>query len=183
MGREIRRVPFDWQHPTRKEGETTSYQRVGDFIPLLDNDIQSAYEEWQESLNKWLLGTHQEQIEHRYDFYDYAPTYAAFVEREGRSPDPDCHRARKWHAEEATAYQIYETVTEGTPVSPVFPDEAAMIAWLIEQGHSEHVARDFLRYGSVPSGVVVNGSFADGIDVIEKMAEIDRSGDRLPQEG
>jgi hypothetical protein len=147
-----------------------SYQRVGDYIPLCDNDIQSAYQEWQENLDKWLLGTHEEQVERRYDFYDYTPTYAAFVEWKGRSPDPERHRTRKWSMEEATAYQIYETVTEGTPVSPVFPDAAAMIAWLIQQGHSEQSAREFLHYGSVPSGAVVNGSFATDIDVLDLLS-------------
>jgi hypothetical protein len=33
-----------------------------------------------------------------------------------------------------TACQLYENVTEGSPVSPVFSDHEALGAWLAEQG-------------------------------------------------
>ena len=40
MGREIRRVPPNWQHPT---GDNSN------FIPLLDCTYQESMAEWQEN--------------------------------------------------------------------------------------------------------------------------------------
>ena len=53
-----------------------------------------------------------------------------------------------------TCYQLYENVTEGTPVSPVFDRESALISWLKENGCSEESISMLVRWGHAPSVVV-----------------------------
>jgi hypothetical protein len=64
-----------------------------------------------------------------------------------------------------SGFQIYENVTEGTPISPVFPTEAALEQWLVSQGHSLEAARKFIQWGHAPSLVINTDKGAvDGIE-------------------
>jgi hypothetical protein len=68
-------------------------------------------------------------------------------------------------ADLCTAYQIYENVTEGCPVSPVFDSGAKLVAWLVDQGVSPDAADAFLKQGFAPSFVIrSNGEVQLGID-------------------
>ena len=51
MGREIRRVPANWEHP-----RTTRHGRE-EYQPLRDRDAQSAFEEWMTEYQAWPAGT------------------------------------------------------------------------------------------------------------------------------
>ncbi len=62
-----------------------------------------------------------------------------------------------WAPEEAPCYQIYENVTEGTPVSPVFASIDGVRDWLVGQGYSRRAAEGFCRRGRAPSLVVADG--------------------------
>jgi len=53
-----------------------------------------------------------------------------------------------------TGYQIYENVTEGSPVSPVFNSLLELVSWLIAQGVSRQSAEAFVERGSAPSFAV-----------------------------
>ena len=151
MGREIRKVPRGWSHP-RKEHRPEQYQ------PLYDKDFETAATEWKRGFYEWESGAHEDLQEH-----PERRTEMEFWEWDGGPPDREYHRP-KW-AEEPTCFQVYETVSEGTPVSPVFETEDALLAWLIKQGHSEHAARKFIEYGSAPSFIVMPR--ADGLPRIE----------------
>jgi hypothetical protein len=48
MGREVRRVPADWQHPKD--------ERTGHFIPLFDGSFRQVLDEWNEENAKWSRG-------------------------------------------------------------------------------------------------------------------------------
>lgn len=140
MGREIRRVPKGWSHPRYNEGRWR-----GEYIPMFDCDFETAAAKWKEGYRQWEAGEHPEKEPNavyctEYWEYDFPP-------------DRENHRPK--FESEPTCYQVYQTVTEGTPTSPVFETEADLLAWLIQQGHSEYAARKFIEYGSVPSGMVV----------------------------
>jgi hypothetical protein len=164
MGREIRKVPLGWEHPSEAmlpwqlDNGYHRYHKPGEFgyglkfQPMYDNDIESKWREWKEELDQWLDGQHAMQIKFPGE-EGSKPTYANFVGWEGRSPDPDSYRSEVWTAEEANCYQIYETVSEGTPVSPVFETLDEMEQWLIGQGYSEAAAKGFCKIGWVPSGM------------------------------
>lgn len=72
-------------------------------------------------------------------------------EEEDPKPDPNYYRP-KWE-EEPTHHQIYEGVTEGTPVSPVFASQDEMKDWLLSEGFSEHASSKFIEIGWAPSMV------------------------------
>jgi hypothetical protein len=65
---------------------------------------------------------------------------------------------------EGEGYQLWETVSEGSPISPVFSDAEAFVAYLQGEGYSETAARAFVEAGWVPSGVVVGGTFYQNIE-------------------
>ena len=50
-------------------------------------------------------------------------------------------------------WQLWETVSEGSPISPVFPTEEAFKAYLLAQGYSQAAADGFCMSGSAPSMV------------------------------
>ena len=66
------------------------------------------------------------------------------------------HYEPLYHAGESrcTCYQLYENVTEGTPISPVFESEAALVTWLRERGCPEATISMLLSWGHAPSFVV-----------------------------
>jgi len=54
-------------------------------------------------------------------------------------------------------WQLWETITEGSPISPVFSDKESFTNWLIQEGYSEGAAEQFSESGWSPSMVMVNG--------------------------
>lgn len=65
-------------------------------------------------------------------------------------------------------YQLWETVSEGSPISPVFGDPRALAQWMIHNGHSSHIekALEFIQQGWAPSGVIVDGEIVLGVNYI-----------------
>jgi hypothetical protein len=53
-------------------------------------------------------------------------------------------------------YQIWETVSEGSPISPVFENIDAAVTWLVGGGYSRKAAEAFMKQGWVPSMVMIN---------------------------
>lgn len=160
MGREIRKVPKNWEHPKYDE----KGRWPGDYIPMFDRDFLAAAAKWKADFAAWEDGTHESKRKYphnaKYEFWEYESP-----------PDPETCRPK--FESEPCCFQVYETVTEGTPVSPVFETEEEMVAWLIGQGHSEHAAREFVRLGSVWSMSVSyapggEAKIAMGIDVLDE---------------
>ena len=124
MGREIRRVPSNWEHPKYTEENARYIEHVGTFIPLYDNDYESVAQEWATNFELWQRGEHPDQPS---DYCKY------FWEWES-PPDKESYRERKWSEKEATHFQVYETVTEGTPVTSAFSTKEALIEHLVKHG-------------------------------------------------
>jgi hypothetical protein len=170
MGREIRRVPADWEHPKEQKGQ----YEYGRFVvkevykPLYDASFNESAQEWLDELALWVKGEHSDQKDPRYEAEKYPKTIRGYAEFAGDFPRVEYYRP-EWTEAECTAYQIYETVSEGTPVSPVFQTEQEIIDWLVEQGHSLNSATQFVTHKWAPSMVMHTqpgggGTFAVGID-------------------
>lgn len=152
MSREIRRVPKEWEHPTDDRGH---------HIPMYDHDVETKSKEWFEGWEQWRQGIHKYQIKYP---ENNPPDYSAYIDYAGRSPNPET--CRPAFTSEPTCYQIYETVSEGTPVSPVFESEDEMESWLIGQGTSFKAAKVFIKSGWVPSGMYSPGTgFVTGYEI------------------
>ena len=160
MGREIRKVPIDWEHPKNDNG---------DYKTLYDEDFESAATEWKKGFQKWEDGERPSYID---DFE------GEFWEWDSGPPDREYYRP-KWTDEERTHYQIYETVSEGSPVSPVFATKEGMIEYLVSNGdywdqkrgsggRSREAAEAFVESGFAFSMIIGPSGIREGIDTAIK---------------
>lgn len=166
MGREIRRVPEGWEHPKKPvpTGNFMSGPIVYEerYLPMHDEDYESVANKWIEETILWSKGEHPDQKE-----FEGSSKYQFYWEWADNPPEPDVYRP-KWTDEECTHYQMYETVTEGTPVSPVFATLEELEKWLVnDYGYSEEAAKAFVGTGwalsfmvEMPSGTLYEGAEA-----------------------
>jgi hypothetical protein len=142
MGREVRKVPADWQHPKDKH--------TGSYKPLYEGKkFAERLREWNEENAKWSNG----------EF----PTYASeenkkltYSEWAGDQPK-SCDYMPEWPDSECTHYMMYEDTSEGTPISPAFATPEELARWLTDTGAS--------AFGGITASYeswlrVANGGFA-----------------------
>jgi hypothetical protein len=151
MGREIRRVPANWQHPKG----TMPYGY--DYLPMHDRNYDDALAEWNRNNELWIAGTHPSLVEGRTTLAE-TPTFADW---DGEAPDPAYYRPYK--DDECTHFQMYQTVSEGSPVTPVFATLQELEDYLVETGemagtkynqkYSREGAHAFCQSGWAPSMV------------------------------
>lgn len=65
---------------------------------------------------------------------------------------------------EGDGWQVWENVSEGSPVSPVFATADDLVQWLIEQGYSEAAARAFVKQGYALTMAIVDGVIYNDIE-------------------
>lgn len=126
MGREIRKVPSDWEHPCYTVGDAPRVDMVDEYQPLHDEDYETASEQWIADFALWQRGEHPNQ----------PCAYCRYFWEYDLPPDVEMHRSRKWTETEATHFQVYETVSEGTPVTPHFATKAELVDHLVQHGDS-----------------------------------------------
>lgn len=158
MGREVRMVRADWKHPTTDGKEN--------YIPLHEDSFTAAQVEWDEAKRQWDAGLRRDYSKDGIAFkpkdVDDTGTYEEYA---GDRPTqyeymPD------WKPEERTHFQMYETCTEGTPISPVMETPEALARWLADNGASSFGSStasyeawlSTIKRGWAPSGVVIAGS-------------------------
>jgi len=156
MGREIRMVPPNWEHPKQDNGH---------YEPMFDEDFDTALNEWIEGYELWKKGEHPEQQEEECNY--------PFWEWMGGPPNPDSYRPA--FTEDPTWYQTYENVSEGTPVTPPFATKEELIEYLVEHGTfwdvrrvadgrqdrvgwDRKAAEQFVKAEYAPSGMIVGGT-------------------------
>lgn len=161
MGREIRMVPPNWRHPK-------SDRRDG-YRPMFDENYEEAKEEWINGLNEWIAGTHEDYEKHG-DGCDY-------WEWDGNPPERDQYHV--FSKEDATWFQVYETVSEGTPVSPPFATKEELAQWLSiagdfwcqsrpdERAPTIEQARAFVNSGWGPSMLICEGRVMNSYEAAE----------------
>jgi hypothetical protein len=149
MGREVRRVPPNWAHPLTERGDRKQ--------PMLNETFAAAARQWKDAFAAWERGERP----------DYCPAdfKKEFWEWDGDPPDRAYHRP--WEDGEATWFQVWETVSEGTPVTPPFATPEKLIDYLVEHGdewdqrrghggwNREH-ATSFVTRGWAPSLIKVD---------------------------
>ena len=120
MGREVRRVPANWQHPKDERGR---------FIPLFDGvDYERRANDWDEGAAKWARG----------EFPDYADEESkklTYEEWDGERLTAEDYMPN-WPDSERTHYMMYEDTSEGTPISPAFATPEELAQWLADTGAS-----------------------------------------------
>lgn len=160
MGREIRMVPPNWEHP-KTECKHSPWRGGCDEAklnggkcakPLYDKDFETASKVWKDG-----LAAHNPQDHEGNEFWEW----------DGGPPDRAYYRP-KWDESEATWFQMYETVSEGTPITPAFATKAELVDYLVAHGDywNQHAgeggwkrenAERFVEHEWAPSMIVVNG--------------------------
>jgi len=147
MGREIRRVPPNWEHPKDSAGK---------FKPMYDKTYHEEAIAWIEGFNSFKPTKHCKY----YWECDFPPDEDYYI---------------PYTKDEAIWYQVYETVTEGTPCTPPFETQDELVKHLVEHGESyntyckggidpESAKRFVYETQCCPSLVVTNGQFLSGIE-------------------
>lgn len=67
---------------------------------------------------------------------------------------------------EGEGWQVWETVTEGSPISPVFATTDEIIQWLVSEGYNEDGTRAFVEMKWSPSFVGSRHGIQSGIDAL-----------------
>ena len=162
MGRELRMVPADWEHPTNENGH---------YIPLLDGDFRSRDAEWLEGWQKWQEGLCENYGEG--DKWKPIPpeyNHMRYTDYAGERPSPDDYMP-DWPTDRRTHFMMYEDTSEGTPISPAFATGVELARWLADTGASAF-AGDGATYeqwlatikrGWAMSAVITNGVLKSGV--------------------
>lgn len=117
MGRQLRRVPPNWQHPTMKDTYT------GDTVPrpMYDQTFAKAALEWHAGYATWQAGDRPPWAGRESEYWEH------------HSP-PEREDYRPWPDGDAKWYQVWETVSYGTPVTPPFATASELIEYLVANG-------------------------------------------------
>jgi hypothetical protein len=121
MGREIRQVPPNWDHPNSKD----DYGR-NRLQPMYDETFDNAMEMWLGEFDRVRSGDLTD------DEREWYPRGLGDWLTDNSAPHPDYYRP--WKDEEATWWQVWETVSEGTPVTPPFATQDELVDYLVKQG-------------------------------------------------
>lgn len=121
MGRQVRRVPRDWQHPQEwRRGRL-------EFVPLLAGPFKATHEEWIADKAAWDRGE-------RPKYWQQGSTND-YVQWAGPEPLAADYMP-EWPEAERTHWQMYENTSEGTPISPVMETPHALARWLADNNAS-----------------------------------------------
>ena len=82
------------------------------YQPMYDRSFVEAMDEWIVEYTLWKEGKHPDQPKD-----GKLRGFDEFIDWIGGAPDFEYHRP-EWKPEEMTWFQVYETVSEGTPVTP-----------------------------------------------------------------
>ena len=165
MSREVRRVPASWVHPKTDDGG---------YIPLFDGSFAESDKEWNEGYEKWQQGLCE----------DYSPgnkwkpisgeySNMRFSDYHGARPSPDDYMP-EWEEAELTHIMMYETCTEGTPISPAFTAPEDLAKWLADNGASSFGSMKATydqwlttaQRGWAPSAIMAGGEVKSGVEAL-----------------
>ena len=128
MGKEIRKVPPNYEHPIIDchHWPLCNHSYIGVFgkcyQPQNDKNFQEAVKEWVDDFMDFL----------KQNPNGFNKDGDTFWEWRGNPPEKEYYRHYK--NDEATWYQVYQTVSEGTPVTPPFATEEELINYLVKNG-------------------------------------------------
>ena len=168
MGREIRSVIPNWDHPKKEYGD--GYQ------PMHKWSYIESMSEWIKEYELWQSGKHEDQPNDCKHYAEWA----------GNPPDV-YYYFPEWNESDMTWIQVYETVSEGTPVTPPFATEDELIDYLVQHGDfwdqkrrkenrsgmpcqpwKRDQAEKFVKgSGWMPSGVIVDNKMHTGAEIMD----------------
>jgi len=166
MGRQVRMVPADWQHPKNADGK---------YIPLHGRNCAAEQKEWDKGLALWIQGLRDDYKggtkphDGRPDVYGWAEWRGPRPREEEYMPD--------WPREQRTHYMMYEDTSEGTPISPAFATPEELARWLADTGAgafanmtaSYEAWLRVARGGYAPSMIMDSDGIQSGVEGLTKL--------------
>lgn len=161
MGREVRRVTKNWEHPKRDNGN---------YHPMFNEYYGDVLSEWIENNKLWENGTHPDIIDNPKRKEEY-PFYSMW---DGGCPDVEYYKTTKDKEEDLTHIQMYEDTSEGTPISPVFDNAEDLAHWLADNGASAWGSRmatyeqwlSTINRDFAPSMIMDNNGLRSGVEAL-----------------
>lgn len=159
MGREVRMVPKDWEHPKNERR----------FIPLCEG-FNERLKDWKTQNAKWNEGL-RDDWQGGWKALEGDELDMTYSEWAGEKPKKEDYMP-EWKPEEKTHFMMYEDTSEGTPVSPAFETPEELARWLTDNNASAFAGQGasyegWLRVckgGYAPSMVISNGAMQSGVD-------------------
>lgn len=169
MGREVRRVPADWQHPRFPVNHYEEHRR-GAYIPLHEGGYAESAAEWDEEwaqFQKGLVRSYSGEEKWRAREPEAGPRYTDYA---GERPSPDEYMP-DWPEDQRTHFMMYEDTSEGTPISPAFATPEELARWLADTGASSFADMtatyeqwlSVCKGGWAPSMVISGGVMESGV--------------------
>lgn len=165
MSREVRRVPANWEHPKNERGN---------FVPLIGGSFREHADNWDEESAQWGKGFYRLcRGEWKLKEPDKTGTFEAW---DGARPEEHNYMP-DWPEAERTHYQMYETTTEGTPISPVMETPETLARWLADNNASAfaHMGATYdqwlatIKRGWAISAVGVKGKYlVSGVEGLQE---------------
>jgi hypothetical protein len=148
MSREAREVPPNWEHPRRENGS---------FIGLSDWDFDKMFAEYEKGRKEWEAGNFPawaSEEDKKLSYEDW----------EGGPPNKE-HYMPKFEPGTATHLMMYETTSEGTPISPAFKTPEELAQWLVDNNASAFADQTAsydawlrtIKSGWAPSAIFIPG--------------------------
>lgn len=117
MGREVRMVPKNWVHPVDERGN---------FIGLMEGPYSKSAAEWDEENAQWEDGLVLDWSKKERAFKPREETESeTYEEYAGARPLPEEYMP-EFSKDQCTHLMMYETTSEGTPLSPPMPDPESL---------------------------------------------------------
>lgn len=161
MGREVRMVPADWEHPKNEHGN---------YIPLHGRSFKAERDEWDAGKHQWDAGMRWNYGAGKFVAKDDDMTYP-YEEWAGGRPESEDYMP-DWPESERTHLMMYEDVSEGTPISPAFENAEDLARWLADNNASACGSETAtyeqwlatINQGGALSMVVVDGHVMSGVE-------------------
>jgi putative sterol carrier protein len=140
------------------------------FKPLFCDDVAVLQADWDTGAAKWDEGL-VDDYHGSWKARDSTFKSDTYEEWTGGRPDPADYMPQ-WTAEEKTHYMMYETCTEGTPISPAFASPEELAHWLADnkasafayEGASYESWLRVCQGGFAPSAVMADGKLTSGVE-------------------
>jgi len=144
MGREIKRVPFDFNWPLNKvwDGYLNPYYSHSKPCPFCNGIGEIVDEDCEFCSSTGIVWE--------------TPVWKEL-----------CDAWKEIEPPLGDGWQVWEIISEGSPISPVFKTSEDLIEYLIHEGHSRLDAERFVKSGWCLSTVVISGLVLSDIDSCE----------------
>jgi hypothetical protein len=156
-------VPKNWEHPKRLDGS---------FQPMYNESYEERMAEWNSEKEKWDSGIFPE-------WANEENKKLSFEEWEGEAPDPEYYMP-SLKDEEKTHYMMYETTSEGTPISPAFSTKEELARWLADN-YASAFAKSTATYeqwlaminvGWAPSAIMTSQGLVSGVVALPQDSKV-----------